>query len=373
MRKVRVKLKSRLDESYNILIGSGAADQLPGLIASTGQSGIIGLVIDENVAYYHGERIESLLNSTGRSWVKYIQPSGEEHKTRAAKERIEDFFFESGLGRSALIVAAGGGVTGDMAGFTAATFMRGIPVIQLPTTLLSQVDSSVGGKTGLDTPAGKNMVGAFHQPAGVIADPLFLKTLKEDEFLSGFGEILKHALLFDPSLYNLLLDKRDALLQRNPELLADVVATNCRLKAEVVRRDAKESEYRKTLNLGHTFAHALESVTSFRVKHGVAVLHGLCAEACIGAAAGLQNPESVDDAFRLVEAYLPPEQRWGDFDVDAVVRAMVFDKKNRDSSIFFSLLDRTGRPLSMNGKYAFAVAEPEIRQGVAAFRERFLS
>lgn len=372
MRQVRVRLKSRVDESYRIFAGIGSVDKLPELIRASGQGGIIALVIDANAASFHEERITSLLDRTGRPWVKYVQPSGEEHKTREAKERIEDFLFQSGLGRSSLIVAAGGGVTGDMAGFTAATFMRGIPVIQLPTTLLSQVDSSVGGKTGLDTPAGKNMVGAFHQPVGVITDPVFLKTLEDDEYLSGFGEILKHALLFDRKLYQLLLDKKDLLLQRDPELVSGVVAINCALKARVVKRDAKEAEYRKTLNLGHTFAHALESVTNFRVKHGIAVLHGLCAEACIGSVAGLLCQEVVDAVFRLVEAYLPEDKRWREYDPDKLIAAMGFDKKNRDASIYFSLVDRVGSPLKLDKKYAFAIPERLIREGIQVFKERFL-
>jgi len=372
MKIVRVKLKSRLNESYNIRIGEGALELLPESIRKCGKRDRIGLVIDANAARFHGPKVEALLDGADLNRVKYEQPSGEEHKTRAAKEKIEESFFKAGLGRGSLIVAVGGGVTGDIAGFTAATFMRGIPVIQVPTTLLSQVDSSVGGKTGVDTPAGKNMVGSFHQPAAVIIDPAFLLTLEDDEFLSGLGEVIKHALLFDPSLYRLLMEHKSKVLARELGLMADIVARNCALKAAVVRRDCREAEYRKTLNLGHTFAHALESVTDFRVKHGIAVLHGLCAEICIGVASGLVVRSVADRVFSLVENYLPKERRWESYDIPALVRAMAFDKKNSGSAIFFSLIGQVGKPLRIGRCYALPVSVPVIEKGISAFASRLL-
>lgn len=367
MRKLKVCLKSREDRSYRIHIGAEAPELLPELAGGRR----VALVADANADRLHGGRLTTILDGSGATFFKVVVPSGEQHKTRETKAMIEDSLLAAGLDRHGLVVAFGGGVTGDMAGFVAATYLRGVPCIQVPTTLLSQVDSSVGGKTGIDTPAGKNMIGAFHQPAAVLIDPAFLLTLPAEEYLSGLGEVLKHALLFSPRLYQLLLERHAEVLARTPALLEAIIAENCSLKARVVERDPGESEYRKTLNLGHTAAHAIEQTSGFTVKHGIAVLQGMCLEACIGITAGLIREETVAALWRLVTAYLPdPGVLPAGLDDQTLLAAMRSDKKNSGGKVFFTLPEKIGKPLARQGRYAHPVAEETILQGIALFRKR---
>lgn len=214
----------------------------------------------------------------GRSIVESIVAPGEGSKSRSVKDEIEDQWFAAGLGRDSLCIALGGGVVGDLAGFVAATYLRGIPIIQAPTSLVAMVDSSLGGKTGIDVPAGKNLVGAFHPPLAVVADVTALSTLPDDELRYGLAEVVKHAVIADANLFARLERSLDAIFARDRAVLADLVAANLAIKGRVVEADEREGGQRQILNLGHTVGHALERLAAYALPHGAAVALGTLAE-----------------------------------------------------------------------------------------------
>ncbi len=258
-----------------------------------------------------------------------IFPAGEKSKRFSEVEKICRAAAENGLDRSSLILALGGGVTGDMAGFAASIFMRGIDFVQIPTTLLAMVDSSVGGKTGADLPEGKNLIGTFHQPKMVLMDVSFLRSLPRSELRCGYAELIKHAVLFDPKLFRTLLENAEELLAlKCPELLTSLLARSCRLKASVVARDERESSLRALLNYGHSFGHALEKAADFtRYTHGEAVAIGMCMAADLAQMLEKTSPETVSRQEALIRAFGLPTAAEG-LSADCVFQAMRGDKKN---------------------------------------------
>ncbi|HOG64233.1 MAG TPA: 3-dehydroquinate synthase, partial [Spirochaetota bacterium] len=288
-------------------------------------------------------------------------------KTRETKSMLEDAMFHNQHDRKTLVIALGGGVTGDLAGYLAATYMRGVPFVQIPTSLLAQVDSSVGGKTGVDVPAGKNLVGAFWQPSGVYIDPNLLSTLPEREYLSGLGEIVKHALMFSPEMIHLLEHGQHPIMERDPLMMADLVAKNCTIKAGVVSADETESGLRRTLNFGHTVAHAIELASGYSVSHGVAVMAGILVEVRAAVLSGLLSEESATAMGTTVMRYLHNPPGIQNFDPDTMVQAMLLDKKNTEGAIHCSLPEAPGIPPDCTWTRAFS---EEILK--AALRDVFL-
>jgi 3-dehydroquinate synthase len=249
----------------------------------------------------------------------------------------------AGLGRDAVVIALGGGVVGDLAGFVAATYMRGLPVIQIPTTLLAMLDSSVGGKTGVDTGVGKNLVGAFHQPSLVLIDPLVLATLSEPQLAAGLAEAFKHGLILDADYFEGLAASLDSIFAREPEVLTDMIARSVEIKAEVVGRDEREGGYRRILNFGHTIAHVQETLSGYGWLHGEAVAAGMVAEAAIGEAAGVTRT-GVADRIRevLIAARLPVELD-ADVDPSRFFKTLEVDKKREGGRTRYTLLSDVGR------------------------------
>lgn len=271
-RRIRVTTTSR---SYDVLVGVGLLDQLGEYVTAILRPDTAFVVTDANVGPHYLERACTSLVDAGLVASSITIPAGERHKNLSTYGTILTAMAEAHLTRSSLVIALGGGVVGDMAGFAAATYMRGIPVVQVPTTLLSMVDSSVGGKTAIDLPVGKNLIGAFLQPSLVVADVSTLATLDPYVFTDGMGEIVKHAVLSDPTLFARLQDipvSQDV----DEGYLCDVVAANVAIKRDVVSTDEREHGLRQTLNLGHTIGHAIEAAGSFREGHGHCVAMGLC-------------------------------------------------------------------------------------------------
>ncbi|HET7664272.1 MAG TPA: 3-dehydroquinate synthase [Rhodanobacteraceae bacterium] len=259
-----------------------------------------------------------------------ILPDGENHKTLHAIERIFDALSDLGATRDACILALGGGVIGDLAGFAAACWMRGIDFVQMPTTLLAMVDSSVGGKTGANLPAGKNLIGAFHQPRAVIADTDTLATLPEREYRAGLAEAIKHSALGDAAFFERLVSMREALLARDHHALAELIAHSCRFKAGVVARDETEHGERALLNFGHTFGHALEAEAGYgTLLHGEAVAIGMVLAAELSARLGMADTADGERLRRLLDACDLPTTLPSGSDADALIARMRLDKKNR--------------------------------------------
>ena len=268
-------------------------------------------------------------------------PAGEQHKTMQSLLPGYDAFLGARFERSTPLIALGGGVVGDMTGFVAATLLRGVPFVQMPTTLLSMVDASVGGKTGVDHPAGKNLIGAFHQPIAVLIDPDALKTLPSREFRSGLAECIKHEIIRDADGFASLEKQIDAVIKLDPSLLSKLIAHNVAIKAKVVIADPFERGERAHLNFGHTFGHAIESVSQFSYAHGEAIALGMCAAAFATVELNMIDADARDRIRRLIARAGLPTSGLA-LDLDAVMSAMYSDKKVKAGRIRFVLPDRIG-------------------------------
>ncbi|MEO6968103.1 MAG: 3-dehydroquinate synthase [Rhodanobacteraceae bacterium] len=273
-----------------------------------------------------------------------VLPAGEAHKNLDAISRIFDALAALGATRDACIIALGGGVVGDIAGFAAACWMRGIDFIQMPTTLLAMVDSSVGGKTGVDHAAGKNLIGAFHQPRAVIADLSTLATLSDREFVAGFAEVIKTACIGDATFFAWLEQNTDALLARDADALTHVIATCCCFKAGVVERDEREQRERALLNFGHTFGHAIETESGFgALLHGEAIAIGMVLAASLSQQFGMAKEPDTQRLCALLQRFGLPTVMPAGTDADALLAHMRLDKKNRAGSLRLILWRGIGR------------------------------
>ncbi|MGD9498197.1 MAG: 3-dehydroquinate synthase [Armatimonadota bacterium] len=315
------------DSPYQVIVGRGLLTHV-GTLYPPRQRGVCAAVVTTDVvAPLFAEQVMASLRAGGWEARLLVVPDGEASKSLAVVSELWDQMAEAGLDRGSTVFALGGGVVGDLAGFAAAAYMRGIDLVHLPTTLLAQVDSSIGGKAAIDLSAGKNLVGAFHQPRAVITDVAALRTLPAAELRSGLGEVIKHACCFDAELFEFLEHERESVLSANGPALEYLVARNCQIKAEVVREDPHERGLRTTLNYGHTVGHALErAAPGWELRHGEVVGAGMVAEARIAVWAGICAPEVAERQERLIAAYGLPTWVHG-VDEAAALRALERDKK----------------------------------------------
>ncbi len=352
MTRVRVAVPDAATAGYEVAVGAGLLSRLGELIAEAAAAHRYAIITDDNVAPHWLDRaITAISRATGSDPLTRVIPSGEASKTRDQWAELTDWLLAAGAGRDTTVVALGGGVVGDLAGFAAATYMRGVPVVQVPTTLLAMVDASIGGKTGVDTPVGKNLVGAFHHPALVIADPATLATLPAVHQRAGMAEVIKHGAIADAAWFRLAAGLGAAIHQAAVQGQAfeftgsQVVAAverSVAIKAEVVGADPREQGRRQVLNAGHTVAHALERETSYGLLHGEAVAIGLVAEARLGERAGITRTGTAEALVAaLGGSGLPTEIPRG-LDSGRLWEAMQVDKKGRGGRVAFSLLDEVG-------------------------------
>jgi len=336
---VPVKLGAR---SYRILVGAGALAMVGAELARLKPGRKVALVTDAAILALHGAAVTRSLAAARFDVTTVLVPEGERAKTLDVAASTWERFLKAGLDRSSTVVALGGGAVGDLAGFAAATYMRGIGVVQAPTTLLAQVDASIGGKTAIDHPRAKNLIGAFHQPRLVLSDTAALLTLPEREYRSGLAEVIKHGIVLDAAYFEDVERSVAALLQREPAALERIVAGSCRLKASVVERDEQEAELRHVLNYGHTIGHAIEALTGYRrFAHGEAVALGIAAEAGIAERLGLAEPTTRARQLRLLEAVGLPVRGVGEAP-ERVVEALARDKKAKDGRVPFVLAPEIG-------------------------------
>ncbi len=314
---------------YDILLGRGLLRTLPRRLAERRLGGRVAVVTDESVAPHWAGPVEAAFAEAGRPAHVIVLPAGESHKHLGTVAGIYDRLLAADLDRNSVVVALGGGVVGDTAGFAAATYLRGVAFVQVPTTLLSMVDASVGGKVGVDLPQGKNLVGAFKQPDLVLVDPDLLASLPAGEFRNGLAEVIKHGIIGDPQLFA-------QLETSGPESLESLLARAVRVKIGVVQRDPFERGERAYLNLGHTFGHAFEQVSGYSLPHGQGVALGLAASAELAAARGLCSPEVPARISALLSRVGLPTRLPG-FDPAAVLAAMSSDKKRQAGKLRFVL------------------------------------
>jgi 3-dehydroquinate synthase len=342
VRTVKVSLGER---GYDIKIGPGLFSHLGQECARLHLSRTCAIISDQNVARHYGARARRILAGAGFEPLFLTVPAGETAKSLDTVRACYDQLAAGRLERKSFIVALGGGVVGDLAGFVAATYLRGIPFVQVPTTLLAQVDSSVGGKVGVNLKAGKNLVGAFHQPRLVLCDLDTLATLPPREFRAGLAEVIKYGIIYDAPFFRQLQRDMPALLRRDAAKLAKVVARCCEIKAEVVRQDETEGGLRAILNFGHTIGHALEAISHYgKYLHGEAIAIGQVAAARLSAELlGLPESEveNIRDLFQ--KAGLPTALALNAAQRQKLVRAMALDKKVSSGQVKFVLARRIGQ------------------------------
>jgi 3-dehydroquinate synthase len=331
--------------AYTVVVGADVLGDLGGRLAALGFHGRCAVVTSERVGALYRAPLEASLRLAGFEPVVVVIPDGEEHKNLATLSRVYDALLTAGVERRTPIVALGGGVVGDVTGFAAATLLRGMPVVQVPTTLLAQVDAAIGGKTAVDHPAGKNLIGAFHQPRLVLADVLLLGTLPRRELVAGIAEVVKYGVIGDASLFERLERDPDAVLTREPETLVAMVASCARQKAAVVVADEHEERgERAVLNFGHTVGHAVESATAFgRYLHGEAVAIGMVAAARVSQAVGVGDAATTERIRRVLGRFGLPVDLPTDVAPANIAAALRTDKKSAHGRIRFVAVERIGR------------------------------
>ncbi|MBI2888173.1 MAG: 3-dehydroquinate synthase [Chloroflexi bacterium] len=347
--------------SYPIFVGAGALNTLASRMSNLGLKGTTYLVSDDRVYAHHGGRVEELLRRGEFSVSSYVIPAGEASKSLETALALYDWLVSQRAERGHVIVALGGGVVGDLAGFVAATYLRGMPYVQAPTTLLAMVDASIGGKTGVNRREAKNLVGSFYQPRLVLADINLLKTLGQRELTEGWAEVLKHALIRDLPLLEAMEGNAEQLTALQPGITARVVAASAAIKAEVVSQDERETGLRALLNYGHTIGHGLEAATEYGgFLHGEAVAVGMMGAARISQGMGLLSEEEMERQRALLQRFGLPTRCPG-VDLEAVRAAMALDKKVRDQQQRWVLLARLGEPVLRDDVPA-ALVEETLRE-----------
>ncbi len=340
MRKVRVDLP---ENGYDILIGQGLENEIAEFFGAAGFSSRTLIFSDENVGKLYGEQLAETLRGAGLSATVYLVPPGESSKSLEEAEHAYTRAITENLDRKSAIVALGGGVVGDLAGFIAATYMRGVPFVQIPTSLLAQVDSSVGGKVAVNHSLGKNLIGAFYQPKRVFIDLKYLATLPRRELFTGLGEVVKYGVICDGEFFSYLEGHSEGALSLQLPETEHIVCRSCEIKADVVTKDEKESGLRAILNFGHTMAHAIEKETRYvRYNHGEAVAVGMMGAAYLSRELGMTDDAPVERLRSLLERYSLPIRAEG-CTVDGMYKAIFHDKKTVDGKVKWVLMEGIGK------------------------------
>ena len=361
--KLNVCIPQQSEYSYPIVLGLNSLSLVSELINALGQFSQIVIISDATVAELYADELISLLDDAYQ--VNLIQfPAGELNKSAENKAKIEEQMFKLQCDRHTLCIAFGGGVVGDLAGFTAATYMRGIKVLQIPTTLLAMLDSSVGGKTAINTSYGKNIIGAFWQPSTVLMDVNFLQSLSKEQVINGLVEAIKIFLTFDANYVEKCVEQIDEIIELDSSVVLDIIYRAVSLKAHVVEVDEKEHHLRMSLNFGHTVGHALEKITHYQLMHGYAVGYGILVEAKIAQLLALID----DNQFKYIEKLLLQigitKEYLQQFDNLEVIKAMREDKKNSNQQIKIVLINGIGSMKNIDNQVAFLVNEEIILQAL---------
>ena len=327
-----------------ILIGDGIVDRLPALLDAHGVGARRFVVSSPTIWRLHGAQVQKALGTL----EPILLPDGERYKNLQAVAKVYDALIRANADRGSAIVAVGGGVIGDTAGFAAATFLRGITLAHVPTTLLAQVDSSIGGKVGVNHTLGKNLIGAFHQPRVVVIDPQLLRTLPRREFRSGLYEVVKYGMIASRTLFDLLTTQTKAVFDRDPAILVPAIVESCTIKADVVSKDEREGGLRRILNYGHTVGHALEAVTKYRrYRHGEAIAYGMLAAADLAVARGALAERERQALAQLI-AQLGPLPAIADLPIGELIEAIRRDKKVVNGRLHFVVAIEIGATLTID-------------------------
>lgn len=354
MERIRVSLERPRNDSYEILIGEGASEHLSRVTEISSGADQCFIITDSNVRPYYGDLLKHRLKAMAVPVHLIEIAAGEQSKSINTVLEVSRQLVRLNATRKSLIIALGGGVVGDVAGFIASIYMRSVPYVQVPTTLLAQVDSSVGGKTGVDIPEGKNLLGAFYQPRAVYIDLAFLKTLSDRDFANGMAEVIKYAVIDDVDLFEILEKEADAVKDRRLSVMQTLIGRSCRIKAGIVEKDEKEGGLRRILNFGHTLGHAMEAASGYSLSHGEAVAIGMAGAARISERLDHLDTGSVTRVIDLIEGYDLPTTIPGSLNASNVISFLSADKKVAGGKLHFVLLRKIGDPF----------VTPEVPAGV---------
>ncbi|HPC74102.1 MAG TPA: 3-dehydroquinate synthase [Syntrophales bacterium] len=349
MNRIKVHLERKYSASYDIHIGRGILDRLALILSKNGWGSRYFIVTDAVVSQLHGDRVADVLGRTGLAVERLDLPAGETSKNIQTCVNVAEQLAQRGADRTSALIALGGGVVGDVTGFVASIFMRGIPHVQVPTTLLAQVDSSIGGKTGVDVPSAKNMLGTFCQPRAVFIDIDFLETLPAREFTNGLAEIVKYGMIEDPDLLEDLTSGMEALDRRDKRFLETIISRSCRIKKTIVEIDETERGLRRILNFGHTVGHALEAESSYALSHGESVALGMNAATVLSERLGYLSAEDREHMLSVIRHMGLPDRIPAGLDTEGIMARLKRDKKKAGESIHFVLLKRPGMPFVNGG------------------------
>lgn len=330
------------DRSYPIYIESGCLERIGDDLAQKNIGNRYAIIADMNVTKLYGDRLLAIMSNAGLKARLFPFPAGEQGKTLFTVEALASRMARAGYDRQDAVIALGGGVTGDIAGFLASAYMRGIPFVQVPTSLLAQVDSSVGGKTGVDLPEGKNLVGAFYQPKAVYVDIDVLQTLPREELLGGLAEVIKYGVIRDGDFFTFLEEYRRKILRLEPKIIEKMISRCCEIKAEVVAADEREGGLRKILNYGHTIGHAVEGASSYQLIHGMAVAIGMVAAARLSVLRETLSGKDNERIYAIISAYGMPVAVPHHLDRQVIKRYLKADKKAVGGKVFYVLPDAIG-------------------------------
>jgi 3-dehydroquinate synthase len=330
------------------------------------------IVTDSKVKELHGDTLLKQMNAAGLDSFLISFREGEKNKTRETKAFVEDEMFKEKCGRDTIIIALGGGVVGDLAGFVAGTYMRGIPVVQIPSTTIAIADSSMGGKTAIDVPAGKNLIGVFHQPIAVFMDPELLKTLDDRNYKSGLIEMVKHGIIRDKEFYEFFKENLKIVLAREGEeyerIMEKIMFDNIKIKKDVVVEDQRESNLRKVLNYGHTIGHAIEKLSNFDLLHGEAIAIGICVEAFLASKKNILSEQDFLEQKELIETLGLETRIPKEISTKDIIELMKLDKKARDGMPEFSLVKEIGKHFEENGKIAKRFSLEDLEEVIEDYR-----
>ncbi|NQU03041.1 MAG: 3-dehydroquinate synthase [Syntrophaceae bacterium] len=361
MKRIKVNLDKQSSLSYEICIGHDILDRIGLVIAKNNSAHRYIVIADSNVSPLHGEKFLSVLRNMGINVDLIEFPAGENSKNIDTILTIVRKLIDLGADRSSALIALGGGVTGDITGFIASIYMRSIPYIQIPTSLLAQVDSSIGGKTGIDLPEGKNLLGTFFQPSMVFIDLQFLKTLPDGEFNNGLSEIVKCGIIDDIELFNLLERETGGIKKRNPDLLETIIERSCKTKKGIVEIDERDMGMRRILNFGHTIGHAVEAESGYKISHGNAISVGMIASTRISEKLNYLSSEDRDRIERLIRSIDLLDHVPESISAEGILSKIRTDKKKKGDSIHFVLLKKIGVPF-INGSVEEALILETIEE-----------
>jgi len=344
MIKIKVNLDRYAPASYDICIGSGILDRVGLLIGNGTPATRYIIVSDTTVASLHGEKLKALLGGMEYDVHLITFPPGERSKTLGTALAVISSLLELGADRASMLIALGGGVTGDLVAFIASVYMRSVPYVHIPTTLMAQVDSSIGGKTGIDLPEGKNLLGTFYQPKGIFIDLDLLSTLPDGEFRNGLAEVLKYGIIEDLRLFDLLEGHPGEVMARDLAILETIVTSSCTIKKGIVEIDERDTGVRRILNFGHTVGHAIEAESEYAISHGNAVAAGMIAAVRISEKGGHLPPQDRDRIEGLIRTYGLLDRIPAAISTDKLMARMTKDKKKKGDAIHFVLLRKPGMP-----------------------------